>query len=273
MLPELPTSQVIRTLESWLLAFGAACLWGGGQMVSGEHPFACLAGISDTSTWFCEIWSTDARAAGALERAVNLNQMCEAAGYGEPAAAVSLFAVGNGLGRLMIGPLSDLSHRKRVFPRPAWHCLCSLLMAAAHAILALATEAQGLYLGVFLVGGAFGAMFTLDVVVISELYGLKHHGSNYMLFNGVTSVFGTLGVAKYITQSVYASHIEEAGERACHGQGCFALTHWIVAGMCCLAVLSQAVVAYRTRALYGRIWRQQAAAMRARGVSNEENGT
>ena len=26
--------------------------------------------------------------------------------------------------------------------------------------------------------------------------GLRHHGSNYMLFDGVTSVFGTLGMAK-----------------------------------------------------------------------------
>jgi hypothetical protein len=80
----------------------------------------------------------------------------------------------------------------------------------------------GLYLGVFLVGCSFGSMFTLNVVISSELWGLRHHGerenlcdffsnihdglierelvclgANYMLFDGVTSVFGTLGMAKY----------------------------------------------------------------------------
>jgi MFS family permease len=31
----------------------------------------------------------------------------------QPAVAVSLFAVGNGLGRLMMGPLSDRTHRSK----------------------------------------------------------------------------------------------------------------------------------------------------------------
>lgn len=57
--------------------------------------------------------------------------------------------------------------------------------------------------------------------VASELWGLKHHGANYMLFDGVTSVFGTLGMAKFVTQSVYAANIEEAGGRVCRGRGCF----------------------------------------------------
>ena len=55
----------------------------------------------------------------------------------------------------------------------------------------------------FFVGVSFGAMFTLNVVVASELWGVKQHGQNYMLFDGVTSVFGTLGMAKYVTQTVY----------------------------------------------------------------------
>ena len=68
-------------------------------------------------------------------------------------------------------------------------------------------------------------MFTLNVVITSELWGLRHHGeclnasdgqtpaqpsdqgvtrflgANYMLFDGVTSVFGTLGMAKYACTS------------------------------------------------------------------------
>ena len=51
------------------------------------------------------------------------------------AAAVSLFAVGNGLGRLVAGPLSDLTHRRRTCPRPLWLCFATFMMAAAHGML------------------------------------------------------------------------------------------------------------------------------------------
>jgi hypothetical protein len=47
--PELSTTQVVQTVDCWLLGLGAVCLWGGGQMVS-----------------------------------VNVNQMCESLGYGQP---------------------------------------------------------------------------------------------------------------------------------------------------------------------------------------------
>ena len=46
---ELSTTQVVQTMDCWLLGLGAVCLWGGGQMVS-----------------------------------VNVNQMCESLGYGQP---------------------------------------------------------------------------------------------------------------------------------------------------------------------------------------------
>ena len=53
------------------------------------------------------------------------------------AAAVSLFAVGNGLGRLVAGPLSDLTHRQQICPRPLWLCIATCIMAAANATLML----------------------------------------------------------------------------------------------------------------------------------------
>ena len=48
-LPELTTGQVVQTADFWLFLFGAAWLVGGGQVLS-----------------------------------VNINQMCESRGYGEP---------------------------------------------------------------------------------------------------------------------------------------------------------------------------------------------
>ena len=48
-LPELTTGQVVQTADFWLFLFGASWLVGGGQVLS-----------------------------------VNINQMCESRGYGEP---------------------------------------------------------------------------------------------------------------------------------------------------------------------------------------------
>jgi MFS family permease len=74
------------------------------------------------------------------------------------AAAVSLFAVGNGLGRLVAGPLSDFTHRRQTCPRPLWLCCATFLMAVAHAVLAMPLGTEGLYLGVFCVGCSFGSV-------------------------------------------------------------------------------------------------------------------
>ena len=170
---------------------------------------------------------------------------------------VSLFAVGNGLGRLAVGQLSDWTHRRRLVPRPLWLCGSMLLMAAAHTVLALPFGLPGLYCGMFCVGLSFGAMFTLNVVITSELWGVTNHGANYMLFDGTTGIFGTLCLGKYLTQAVYVAGIEagQPDSRDCHGRQCFANTHWIVAGACAASTLACLTVAWRTRTLYKRIWR------------------
>jgi MFS family permease len=184
---------------------------------------------------------------------VNLNQMCESVDRDvTAAAAVSIFAAGNGLGRLVVGPVSDLAHKRSSLPRPTWLCLCSLIMGLGHTALAIRVGPFGFYLSVFGIGSAFGAMFTLNVVIVSELWGSATFGSNYMFFDGTTSVVGTLVVAKYLTQMVYSDHIELPETTVCHGHSCFAETHWVIAGTCCAALVSQAALAWQTRGLYMR---------------------
>lgn len=67
---------------------------------------------------------------------------------------------------------------------------------------------------------------------------------------------------RYVTQTVYTAHIDDNGpggvdSRVCHGRECFAQTHLMILGSCCLGLASQALVAWRTRALYRGIWRHQ----------------
>ena len=88
-------------------------------------------------------------------------------------------------------------------PRPVWLRFATLMMAIARVVLAMTSGPVGLYVGVVLVGCSFGCMFTLNVVVTSETWVLRHHGANYMLFDGVTGVIGTLGMAKYLKEVIY----------------------------------------------------------------------
>ena len=73
---------------------------------------------------------------------------------------------------------------------------------------------------------------------------------------------GVLGLGKFVAQAVYTAHIAPgaADSRVCRGPRCFRLTHVIVAGLCVTAAGGLALVAWRSRGLYRRIWQHEAAA-------------
>ena len=125
-------------------------------------------------------------------------------------------------------------------------------MAVAHMSLAVTVSSVGLYLSVIFIGLSFGSSYTLHVVVISELWGLKHFGANYLFSNGLNGAVGALGIAKFATQTVYTANIRE-DDTVCYGRECFGTTHWIVAGSCACGTICSAVLLWRTRALYRRI--------------------
>ena len=191
--------------------------------------------------------------------------------------AVTLFSVGNGLGRVFTSSLSDLAHRRRLCPRPLCLAMVFLAMAAAHIILALRTGIVGLYIGVFLAACAFGSTWPLTVVITSELWGSDHHGANYMLCDGIIQMVGALLVGKFIAQSVYTAELEaelaaaggapahanasSSGEMAattCHGHACFELTHWSVVVLCLCGACAVAAVGYRSRGHYKTMWALEA---------------
>ena len=87
----------------------------------------------------------------------NVNQMCESLGYGRAAVAVSLFSVGNGLGRILAGTLSELVHRSQCAPRTFSLLASATLMTAAHFLFWLELGEGALYTAVFLSALAFGA--------------------------------------------------------------------------------------------------------------------
>lgn len=94
------------------------------------------------------------------------------------------------------------------------------------------------------------------VLIVGDLFGTVNHGANYMFADGFTCAIGTLSIAKYLTQSVYESHIDndvDTLNTSCYGPECFRLTHIIVAGLCLVSLLACLLLLYRTKSSYGTL--------------------
>ena len=74
---------------------------------------------------------------------------------------MSLFAVGNGLGRILAGSLSEVIHQSQLAPRPVNLLFSTAIMGVAHLLFWLELGVTGLYTGVFMAAFAFGAVWLL----------------------------------------------------------------------------------------------------------------
>jgi hypothetical protein len=110
--------------------------------------------------------------------------------------------------------------------------------------------------GVALSGAAFGMVWPLMVLIIGEVFGTAHVGANYMFYDGFSSAMGTLFLAKFLSQSVYESHIDHSDDNnntdnlTCYGQECFRASQLIVAGLSLSCVLTSIGMLRTTRQTY-----------------------
>lgn len=118
----------------------------------------------------------------------------------QAALMVSLLAVGNFLGRLGFGALSDRIGR--------WNALAiALALSAADLLFFLggARDFASLIFALGLVGACFGAVFTLIPALVADCFGNANFGQNYaFVFPGAT-------IACFIGPSMAASTLETAG--------------------------------------------------------------
>jgi len=166
---------------------------------------------------------------------------------------VTLFGTGNMLGRLTSPLLSDqLVARGR--SRALFFVAISLLMAAAHGGLLLAAyahpgsaaQAALLAASAAAVGYAFGSAWPHMVILTSELFGSRRLATNYMFYDGWCAAAGTLCLANLLVTGFYTG-------KDCLGPRCFAPTHAIVVGLCCVGAVAAAAIAWRSAELYQRI--------------------
>lgn len=193
--------EMLLTVEAWLLCWTSAILTGGGTLMT-----------------------------------ANMGQMAESLSLHDNVtpAALALFCAAQALSRVLTGVVSDHCLQSYEWARPGFLMVASFAGALSHIVLAFATHEVPFVLGVALSGVAFGMVWPLVVLIVGELFGAKHMGANYMFFDGFATAVGTLLVTRVIATGVYDQHVIRTGqqdETTCYGEGCFQLTHLIVAAL------------------------------------------
>ena len=100
-----------------------------------------------------------------------------------------------------------------------------------------------LYVVVVIAGLGMGAINALEPTIVSEMFGTKNMGKNYMLL--WVGQFGTVVLlAQLIPGWVYESHITD-GSKKCMGPSCFSLTFLIAAAVNATGILSASCLMVR----------------------------
>ena len=127
----------------------------------------CLSSLQADS------WS---QASGVLI-STNLGQLVEASGGSDTAFFVSIFSVGNCLGRAFVGLCSDSLVRRGV-PRSIMLLLVSTIFTAM-GLIGTRTSSVWLVSVVVALGSlGMGAINGLEPAIVSEMFGLKNMGKN-----------------------------------------------------------------------------------------------
>jgi len=159
-------------------------------------------------------------------------------------ALATLFSVINTLSRMVFGFTSDkLIHR---IDRSFWAIVCSLLMCLTHLLFAF-SPINLLFLGIALMGAAYGGMFCIIPTLVSEIFGLKNFGTNL----GIVTTAPALG--SYLLGTLLAGKLSSYFEKKsfiivqssdgqleshhCLGSNCYHYTFLITSGLCLCATL------------------------------------
>jgi hypothetical protein len=223
--------------------------------------------LQTPSAWMM-LWITTILAGGGTVETNNLGQMVESLGFSDVVtpATLALFSVAQSGGRIITGAASEASLNyetrrcciDRGIPRPFYFVAASVLAIFSHTILAIATSQALFVIGVTLSGVAFGMIWPLMVLCVSEFFGTAHVGANYMFYDGFTSAAGTFLLSKIVAQQVYEDHIEppSAGKSdgvTCYGIECFQQTHIIIVILSFTCVATSILMQYKTRSVYSKI--------------------
>jgi hypothetical protein len=144
-----------------------------------------LPQMVQTLDFWLLLWSCIAIAGSGISVTTNAAEMFETIGS-HVGIAPTVFSLTQSFSRVFAGALCGLC-AKRGLPCVVITIGAVLVMIGAETCFIINTK-ETLFAGVALAGLAFGANWPSIVVIVSELFGTKHLGGNYMLYDGTASV-------------------------------------------------------------------------------------
>ncbi|CAO2187645.1 unnamed protein product [Urochloa humidicola] len=193
----------------------------------------------------------------------NLAQIGAAAGIADTTILLSLFGLGNFLGRLGGGAISENFVRSTLLlPRPIWMSLTQTVLAVAYLCLAYALVPAVVYAGAAVIGVCYGAQFAVMIPTTSELFGLKNFGLFYNLM-AVANPLGAVIFSEELAGRLYDGEVARqrhggggggGHSHACVGPECFRVAFVVLAGCCAVGTVVSLVLAARIRPVYRALY-------------------
>ncbi|MCO5610603.1 hypothetical protein L7F22_064842 [Adiantum nelumboides] len=183
----------------------------------------------------------------------NLGQVGQSFGFSTVTLFTSLFSLGNFFGRITSGNVSEYFLKTMSTPRPAWIGVVKFPMIALFLWLSFGS-AVSLYAGSLIVGFSHGSLITLTIPTISEFYGLKYFGTNYMVLNThilAGSVIFSGIIAGYL-YDLHATYQDGDSSLTCYGASCYGTTFRLYAGCLTVGLLLDVLLSFISRHLYRR---------------------
>ncbi|OEL38172.1 hypothetical protein BAE44_0000809 [Dichanthelium oligosanthes] len=192
----------------------------------------------------------------------NLAQIGTAAGIADTTILLSLFGLGNFLGRLGGGAVSEKFVRSMLLvPRPVWMSLTQAILAVAYLCLAYTLSPGVVYACAAIIGVCYGVQFAVMIPTTSELFGLKNFGLFYNLM-AVANPLGAVLFSEELAGRLYDGKVERqqhgrpggGAPHACLGPDCFRVAFVVLAGCCALGTAVSLVLAARIRPVYRSLY-------------------
>jgi len=223
--------QIIKTPEFWMIAFIFGATVGSGVTTVNNLRNIVLA--------LQDIPITDPPQQITSEEVAHFNTI---------SLLVILLSVFNTFGSMGTGLVVD-KFQKRVNKETLLFIL-TVTMTGVQLYVAFASLTM-MYAGVVVLGFTIGGTFCAIPVLVSEIFGVKYFGGNWgavLLAPAIGSLIFSTGVAGAISDA----HLRNGNilcvitngkcAKTCLGIGCYQDAYFIMAGVCALAIITNAVL-------------------------------
>lgn len=233
-----------------------------------RHEHTLTQMLQTPSAWLM-LWICAILVGSGTYKTNNMGEMVEALGFDQATvvpSTLALFSVAQAGARILTGVASESTLTwKRVqhscgiaygIPRPFYLVIASVLCCFVHLWLSVATSSPLAFVAACTMSGlCFGMAWPSMVLIVGDVFGLKHHAANYLFFDGSTKALGTIFLSDYLAGRVYEAHVdnsspEEQDGLTCMGTDCFYTTHVVVAGLAVTCVVASLALQYISRHAY-----------------------